>query len=183
MMTCFGRFRSQVLAACIVTAFAGCDDVAWFQTTMDSKNEPTFAFWAAFNGIHYRSQAELSPLQQQMLSAQGQFDLDALAQTFTSLGGGYSAMAQQMERLDPTDVDPDALAFRDRFATFHGELGSLYGRIATATKDRDMAGLEKLNEELKTFHADAPKLSSEKDAVEAKLSERYSRTFDVVDHH
>jgi len=160
----------------------GCSDAKWFGAAVDARTEPTHWFWAGINGIKYRGRAEMDRLTEQMTNAQQQQDLDSVAGAMQALGEKYSETAGLLDNLNASDVDAEAVAFRNRYVAFHRDVGALYIQISAATRDRDTARIQQLNAELRTLHAQAPQLRSEKDALEATLSKRYARDFNNVDH-
>lgn len=149
---------------------------------LDPKKETTFWCMAKFQGLDYRARTKREGLGQILVQTQEENDPDAMAQAMAALGDHYVAVADQVDRLDTTDVDKDASADTRRFAHAYRELGQAHAEAAA--QERNVGRLKTMNRDLAQLKERVVAIHSEREALFETLSNRYGgRDFNTVDHH
>ena len=172
--------RSLASLSIFLMLLGGCREIDTSSSGLNQQTEPTYWFWARLKGIQIREFPQVRSELESIQNAAADYDVDQMSAIFGRVGDKYARIADLLAGLDAEDVDPAAIAYRDRLQESHRKLAEAYRSYSASVKERDLA-ITSAKAQLPALTQALATVWSERTSVMADLQERYSRDFDVID--
>jgi hypothetical protein len=175
----FSRLGLAALSVCLL--LSGCREVETISAGLNPQTEPTHWFWARLQGIQYREFPQVQAELESIHHASAEYDVDKMASIFGRVADKHGRIADLLAGLDAENVDPAAIAYRDRLQQSHRNLAEAYRGYSASVKERDFAAITAAKSHIASLLQDLATTWGERTSLIAELSQRYSQDFDVVD--